>query len=169
MPTCAENSTRSNYLVRRRASAAPRGKPSFVIKNDGYWPLRDTFPLTTVQNEQYYDSLDKYVKSEDFAVNNNDHVDRSGVVVADEELFQHEEIAIVVKSCPNGKTCGIDGVPYEDFKVVWDKHRDSLADLFKILKNLKLSDHWKHSGIQRIPKRILMLMIGQPCGTASFI
>ena len=125
-----------------------------AIKNDGYWPSRDTFQLTTVQNEQYYDSLEKYVKAEDFVVNNDDYFDRSSVVVADEELFQHEEIETVVKSCPNGKTCGIDGVSYEDVKAVWDKHGDTLVDVFNIsLKNLKLSDQWKHSAIQRIPKK----------------
>ena len=73
-----------------------RRKAISVIKNDGYWPSRDTFQLTTVQNEQYYDSLDKYVKAEDFVVNNDDYFDRSSVVVADEELFQHEEIETVV-------------------------------------------------------------------------
>ena len=53
------------------------------------------------------------MKPEDFVVNNDDYFDRSGVVVADEDLFQHEEIdeiETVVKSCPNGKTYGIDGV-----------------------------------------------------------
>ena len=69
-----------------------RKKVISVIKNDGYWPSRDTFQLATVQNEQYYDSLDKYVKAEDFVVSSDDYFDRSGVVVADEELFQHEEI-----------------------------------------------------------------------------
>ena len=131
-----------------------RKKAIYVIKNDGYWPSRDTFQLTTIQNEQYYDSLDKYVKAEDFVVNNDDYFDRSSVVVADEELFQHEEIETVVKSCPNGKTCGIDGVSYEDVKAVWDEHGDTLVDAFSIsLKNLKLSDQWKHSAIQRIPKK----------------
>ena len=72
----------------------------------------------------------------------------------------------MVKSCPNGKTCGIDGVSYEDVMAVWDKHGDTLVDVFNIsLKNLKLSDHWKHSAIERIPKKILMLTICQHCGT----
>ena len=62
--------------------------------------------------EQYYDSLDKYAKAEDFVVNNEDYFDRSSAVVADEELFSHEEIETI--ACPNGKTCGIDGVSYED-------------------------------------------------------
>ena len=84
--------------------------------------------MTTVLNEQYYDSLDKYAKAEDFVVYNEDYVDRSSVVVADEELFRHEEIETIVKSCPNGKTCGIDGVSYEDVKAAWDDHGDILVD-----------------------------------------
>ena len=83
-----------------------RKKAISVIKNDGYWPSRDTFQLTTVQNEQYYDSLDKYVKAEDFVVNNDDYFDRSSVVVADEELFQHEEIETVVKPVGTGRRVG---------------------------------------------------------------
>ena len=39
-------------------------------------------------------SLDKYVKAEDFVVHNEDYFDRSGVVVADEEHFQQEKIFI---------------------------------------------------------------------------
>ena len=125
-----------------------------MIKKDDYWPSRDTSHLTTVQNEQYYDSLDNYVKADDFVANNEDYLDRSSVVVADEELFQHEEIEAIVKSCPNGKKCGIDGVSYEDVKAVWDAHGDTLVDTFNIsLEILKLSDLWKHSAIQRIPKK----------------
>ena len=131
-----------------------RKKAISVIKNDGYWPSRDTFHLTTVQNEQYYESLNKYAKAEDFVINSEDYFDRSSIVVADEELFKHEEIETVVKSCPNGKTCGIDGVSYEDLKAVWDNHGHTLVDVFNIsLTNLKLSDRWKHSAIQRIPKK----------------
>ena len=45
-----------------------RKKAISVVKNNGYWPSRDNFQLTTVLNEQYYDSLDKYTKAEDFVV-----------------------------------------------------------------------------------------------------
>ena len=131
-----------------------RKKAISVIKNGGYWPSRDNFQLTTVQNEQYYDSLAKYAKAEDFVVNKADYSDRSSVAVADEELFRHEEIETILKSCPNGKTCGIDGVSYEDVKASWNDHGDVLVDIFNIsLQNLKLSDYWKHSAIQRIPKK----------------
>ena len=75
--------------------------------------------MTTVQNEQYYDSLDKYAKAEDFVVNKADSFGRSSLVVADEELFRDEEIETIVKSCLNGKMCGIDGVSYKDVKASW--------------------------------------------------
>ena len=69
-----------------------RKKAISVIKNDGYWPSRDTFHLTTVQNEQYYESLDKYAKAEDFVINSEDYFDRSNVVVADEELLSMRKL-----------------------------------------------------------------------------
>ena len=47
------------------------------------------------------------MKADDFVVNNEDYFDRSSVVVADEELFQHGEIEAIVKSCPNGRPVGL--------------------------------------------------------------
>ena len=47
-------------------------------------------------------------------------------------LFSNSIIETIVKSCPNGETCGIDGVSYEDVKAVWDKHGDTLVNVLNI-------------------------------------
>ena len=64
-----------------------REKSDFFNKNYGYWSLRATCHLTTVQNDQYYNSLDKYVKAEDFVVNNEDYFDRFNVVSEWKDLW----------------------------------------------------------------------------------
>ena len=42
-----------------------------------------------------------------------------------------DEIECVVKSCPNGKAPGVDGLPYEFYKVTWDVVGDELVEVVK--------------------------------------
>ena len=42
-----------------------------------------------------------------------------------------EEIESVVKSCPNGKSPGVDGLPYEFYKHTWDIIGDDFVEVVK--------------------------------------
>ena len=48
-----------------------------------------------------------------------------------------DEIEGVVKSCPNGKSPGMTGLPYEFFKLTWDIIGDDFVEVVKDqLRNL---------------------------------
>lgn len=69
-------------------------------------------------------------------------------------LFEKEEIAKIVLSCPNGKSSGGDGVTYEDVKLHWGDHSDNITGIFnQITVNMKWPESWKHAVVQRIPKK----------------
>ena len=83
----------------------------------------------------------KYIKADD-------------VVVTRDYFFKSEEIQAIVKSLPNGKSGGIDGVRYEDLKEMFSNNGHILVNIMNImLVNFRFSRYWKECVIQRIPKK----------------
>ena len=71
-----------------------------------------------------------------------------------ESLFKHVEIESWIKTSPNGKSGGIDGISYEDLKDSCDEYCHVLVNIMDvILINHRLSCHWKEAIIQKIPKK----------------
>ena len=96
----------------------------------------------------------KFVISCDFNPNRERYFRSEDVIIQNSELFSIKEIEVQVKSCPNGKACGVDGVYYEDIKTNWEDIGDIIKDIFNlILINLKVPESWKESVVQRIPKK----------------
>ena len=71
-----------------------------------------------------------------------------------ESLFKYDEIESLVKSTPNSKSGGTDGVSYEDLKDSCDDYCHVLVNVINVmLINHRLSNYWKEAVIQRIPKK----------------
>ena len=71
-----------------------------------------------------------------------------------EFLFKSGEIESLIKSTPNGKSGGIDGVSYEDLKDSCDDYCHVLVNIMNImLINHRLSSYRKEAVIQRIHHR----------------
>ena len=70
------------------------------------------------------------------------------------DYFSIDELEGIVKSCPNGKSCGVNGVFYEDLKKMFPDYGHVLTNILNImLINQRVLTSWKHSVIQRIPKK----------------
>ena len=131
-----------------------RKKAMRVIENDCKWPITIFPEIMVVDTENYYKNMPKYVIDEDFVPSNQRYFEIRYECVDDVELFRSEEISNVVQTCPNGKSCGNDGVTYEDVKSHWGEHSQSITGIFNtILINLKWPKSWKHAMVQRIPKK----------------
>ena len=131
-----------------------RKKATKIIKNNGRWPKDESVNITVEENENYYRSIPKFVISCDFNPNRERYFRSEDVIIQNSELFSIKEIEVQVKSCPNGKACGVDGVYYEDIKTNWEDIGDIIKDIFNlILINLKVPESWKESVVQRIPKK----------------
>ena len=70
------------------------------------------------RNELYFDSSFKYTSENNFTPEENWYFDREAVMntIHRGDYFSLDELESIVKSCPNGKSCGVDGVFYEDLK-----------------------------------------------------
>ena len=68
------------------------------------------------QNEIYYSESLKYVTADDLVLNDVTYFDKSQLVVNDVDKFRYDEMDKIIKSCPNGRSVGNDGVLYEDYK-----------------------------------------------------
>ena len=78
------------------------------------------------------------------------------------DYFSVGELEYIVKSCPNGKSCGVDGVFYEDLKKMFPDYGHVLTNILNImLINQRISTSWKHGVIQLSQKRILLRKICQ--------
>ena len=72
-----------------------------------------------------------------------------------ESSFKYDEIESLIKSTPNAKSVGIDGVSYEDLKDSCDDYCRVLVNIMNVmLISHRLSSYWKEAVIQRIPKKI---------------
>ena len=70
------------------------------------------------------------------------------------DYFSVDELEGIDKSCPNGKSCGVDGIFYEDLKKTLPDYVHVLANILNtMLINQRISTSWKHSVIQRILKK----------------
>ena len=70
------------------------------------------------------------------------------------DYFSIGELEGIVKSCPDGKNCCVDGVLYEDLKKMFPDYSHVLTNILNILLiNQRISRLWKHCVIQRIPKK----------------
>ena len=66
----------------------------------------------------------------------------------------YEELEEIVKSCPNGKSPGLDGLPYELYKKTFDVIGNEFLEVVKAqLRNLALIESGKH-GATSIPPKV---------------
>ena len=71
-----------------------------------------------------------------------------------DDYFSTDKLEGIVKSYPNGKSCGVDGVFYEHLKKMFPDYGHVLTNILNImLINQRILTSWKHSVIQRIPKK----------------
>ena len=131
-----------------------RKKAIAVIRNNGCWPATVTARSTVSQNENYFQSSPKCAIRSDFIPSGNHYFDRALArsLVNQSNLFDVEEITDIVRQCPRGKSCGIDGVYYEDLR---NCNRDEeIVNIMNVcLVNQRVSAFWKHCVISRIPKK----------------
>ena len=131
-----------------------RKKAIAVIRNNGCWPATVIARSTVSQSENYFKSSPKCAIRSEFIPSENRYFDRALArsLVNQSDLFDVEEIAEIVKQCPRGKSCGIDGVYYEDLREC--NHDEELVNIMNVcLVNQRVSAVWKHCVISRIPKK----------------
>ena len=90
-----------------------------------------------------------------FTPDENEYFDREAVMntIHDSDYFSIDELEDILKSCPNGKSCGVEGVFYEHLKKMCPDYGHILINVLNImLMNQIISTSWEHSVIQRIPK-----------------
>ena len=141
-----------------------RKKEIAIIKNNGEWPKNVNVSITTNRNKLYFDSSIKYTSENNFTPEENRYFDREAVMNAIHrgDYFSIDELEGIVKSYPNGKSCGVDGVFYEDLKKMFPDYGHVLTNILNImLINQRISTSWKHGVIQLSQKRILLRKICQ--------
>ena len=133
-----------------------RKKAIAIIKNSEEWPENVNVSITTNRNELYFESSIKYTSENNFKPEENRYFDREAVMntIHRGDYFSLDELESIVKSCPNGKSCGVDGVFYEDLKKMFPNYGHVLTNILNImLINQRISTSWKHSVIQLISKK----------------
>ena len=89
-------------------------------------------------------------------INTNEeaYFQHENILVEQEPLFKYVEIESLIKTPPNGKSGGIDGVSNEDLKDSCDEYCHVLVNIMNVmLINHRLSCRWKEAVIQRNLKR----------------
>ena len=87
--------------------------------------------ISLERTEVYYNTMNEYVIADQFQSNNDIYFERSNEEI--EPVFTSEEIESIVKKCPNGKSCGIDGVSYEDIKDNWLREGHNIVKIFNTI------------------------------------
>ena len=133
-----------------------RKKAIQIIKNNGQLPVNQNANIFIVENENYYNNLNKYanetnfdqrVEIKYFQTEQSENVD----II---HSFTTAEIEKVIYSTPNGKSPGQDGVLYEDIKSSWNNIKDDIKEIFLYIITMKrFPDTWKSAIIRRIPKK----------------
>ena len=122
-----------------------RKKAINIIKNNSKLPKFEQFSISVKTQEQYYSSLNKFVPKDSF--NNpkeKQYFSHENSVVQIESLFKYDEIESLIKSTPNDKSGGIDGVSYEDLKDWCNDYCHVLVNIMHVmLINHRLSSYWK--------------------------
>ena len=65
--------------------------------------------------------------------NKEPHFRQKNIVVEQESLFKYFEIKSLIKKSPNGKSGGIGGVLYEDFKDQCDEYCHVLVNIMNVM------------------------------------
>ena len=94
-----------------------RKKAISIIKNDGLWPVSVQANISVERTETYYQESSKCTVSHGFEEDEPSFFDRSMAAgtVTQGDYFGIDEIESIVNSCPKRKSCGSDGVFYEEF------------------------------------------------------
>ena len=131
-----------------------RKKAIQIIKNDCKWPDKSKVTICQKKTEAFYRDEKLFVVNEDHnpsvaTAHRHEEDDNEAV-----HLFSDQEIETVVKSLPNGKSAGLDGIKYEDVKRELDRVKGDLNSIFNTsLVNRKVPTDWKHDIVQRISKK----------------
>ena len=108
------------------------------------------------RNEDYYAQSSKFAESNGFGGIVPPFFDREEALASVNygHFFSYDEIESTVKGCPNGKSCGADGVSYEDMKEMFIENGYAFVNILNVLLvNLRIPASWKKSIVQRIPKK----------------
>ena len=98
--------------------------------------------------------MPKYVKSSELNVQAEKFFVKNDEYLNDIPLFNTAEVCNVIMTSPNGRSCGSDGVSYEDLKSYWAEKSRSIIGIFNIIiTNMQWPDTWKHAVIVRLPKK----------------
>ena len=85
------------------------------------------------------------------------------------DYFGIDDIESIVNSCPKRKSCGSDGVFYEDLKQIFLDYGHTFVNVLNVmLLNQRVSSLWKCCIIQRIPKKSFVELICQHLGIFLF-
>ena len=133
-----------------------RKKAISVIRNNGYWPNIEIAEISVQRNEDYYAQSSKCADSNGFEGVAPPFFDREEALTSVNygNFFSYDEIESTVKGCPSGKSCGADGVTYEDMKEMFSENGYVFVNILNVmLVNLRIPTSWKKSIAQRIPKK----------------
>ena len=137
------------WLQRRKKAIA-------AIRNNGYWPNIEIAIISVQRNEDYYAQSSKCADSNGFEGVVPPFFDREEALASVNygHFFSYDEIESTVKGCPSGKSCGADGVTYEDMREMFSENGYVFVNILNVvLVNLRIPTSWKKSIIQRIPKK----------------
>ena len=131
-----------------------RKKAIQIIKNGCKWPDKSKVAICQKKTEAFYRDEKLFVLDEDHdpsvAPAHRQEEDDNETV----HLFSDQENEAVVKSLPNGKSTGLDGIRYEDVKRELDRIKGDLISIFNTsLVNRRVLTDWKHDIVQWIPKK----------------
>ena len=133
-----------------------RKKAISVIRNNGFWPNIENAEISLQMIEDYYAESNKFADCNGFEGFAPPFFDREEALasVNYSHFFSYNEIESTVKGCPSGKSCGVDGVTYEDMKEMFSENGYAFVNILNVvLVNLQIPTSWKKSVVQRIPKK----------------
>ena len=133
-----------------------RKKAISVIGNNGNWPNIENVLISVQRNEDYYAQSSKCADSNGFEGVVPRFFDREEALASwyYGHFFSYDEIESTVKGCPSGKSCGANGVTYEDIKEMFSENWYVFVNILNIvLVNLRIPTSWEKSIVQRIPKK----------------
>ena len=127
-----------------------------MIRNNGFWPNIENAEISLQRIEDYYAESNKFADCNGFEGFAPPFFDREEALasVNYSHFFSYDEIESTVKGCPSGKSCGVDGVTYEDMKEMFSENGYAFVNILNVvLVNLQIRTSWKKSVVQRIPKK----------------
>ena len=122
----------------------------------GLWTDGVQANISVERNETYYQESSKCTVSHGFEEVDPSFFDSSMAAgtVTQGDYFGIDEIESIVDACPKRKSCGSDGVFYEDLKQIFLDYGHTFVNVLNVmLLNQRVSSSWKCCIIQRIPKK----------------